>query len=149
MFPLRNKLGLAKASPFFSESQLQPQEEFMGLDQYASTYLSDGYIENDVFYWRKHSQLQAFMQEKWDRLNSEKEASEFNVSPLRLTKEDILDLKRRLVFGIMPRSEGGFFFGHQWQDQTSEEYKEQDLKFCEWALKKIDEGLPVYYQCWW
>ncbi len=123
----------------------------MGLDQYASNILSDGeepndqHIEAEDFCWRKHSQLQAFMQEKWDKKNPN---IEFNLQPLRLTKEDILDLKSRITFGIMPRSDGGFFFGHQFQDEASQEYKEQDLKFCNWALEEIERGSPVYYECW-
>ena len=146
MFPPEKQTGVVERQPLFWCKSKTLMERQMGLDQYASNSLEDGYVENDIFYWRKHSQLQAFMQEKWDHLNS---GEEFNIAPLRLTKEDILDLKKRLLFGILPRSEGGFFFGHQFQDEASERYREQDLKFCEWALEQIDDGLPVYYQCWW
>jgi hypothetical protein len=49
----------------------------------------------------------------------------------------------------MPESGGGFFYGHQFQDESANEYYEQDLKFCEWAKQTMKEGDHVYYDCWW
>ncbi len=125
----------------------------MGLDQYASNFLSDGdqpnqqHISESHFTWRKHSKLHQFMTDIW--VANGGDADEFNCQPLKLTKENIIDLQRRIKLGILPQSNGGFFFGHQWQDEASQEYREQDLEFCEWALDQFDQGLPVYYDCWW
>jgi hypothetical protein len=48
----------------------------------------------------------------------------------------------------MPESEGGFFYGHEVQDESEQEYREQDLEFCDWALKQIEQGREVVYHCW-
>ena len=45
--------------------------------------------------------------------------------------------------------DGGFFWGHQFQEESMKEYKKIDLKFCKDALKWIKEGKEVWYDCWW
>ena len=45
-------------------------------------------------------------------------------------------------------AEDGFFWGQQFQEESMKEYKEQDLQFCEEALKWLEEGKQVYYECW-
>ena len=49
----------------------------------------------------------------------------------------------------LPESEGGIFLGHQFQDESAKQYKEQDLEFCKEALKWLDEGKEVFYECSW
>ena len=73
----------------------------------------------------------------------------FNGQTLLLTKEDILNLQQVLLNDNLPESEGGFFFGHQFQDESAKQYKEQDLEFCKEALKWLDEGKEVFYECSW
>jgi hypothetical protein len=41
------------------------------------------------------------------------------------------------------------FYGHQYQDMTLEEYREDDLRFCDEAMKAIERGETVIYSCWW
>tara|TARA_R100001463_G_scaffold83624_1_gene138162 strand:+ start:1599 stop:2006 length:408 start_codon:yes stop_codon:yes gene_type:complete len=135
----------------------------MGLDQYAFSAPepltvevdSDGRFEikgvhGEEFQWRKHAQLQAFFE---DEILSEMLTplvdGEFNCNPVQLTLRSILRLEHMVKMDHMPHSQGGFFFGHQFQDESAAEYKEQDLKFCKWAKQTIKEGDYVYYDCWW
>jgi len=137
----------------------------MGLDQYASarkgepttkeeTYtvtLADGTKEERIEYinewadsyelcdWRKHPNLQGFMEARWDG------EGEFNSNAvLELTLEDIDELEEAVNSADLPDT-GGFFFG----GDSSEYYKEQDLEFCKDARKALADGYTVVYSSWW
>ena len=72
----------------------------------------------------------------------------FNCIPLYLD-EDILEQLQELVEkDELPECEGGFFWGHQFQDESAKEYKKQDLEFCKWAIDATRNGHSVYYKCW-
>lgn len=115
----------------------------MGLDQYA--FIREKDTEPD-FYWRKHAKLHKFMEQIWhDELGRQEE---INCQELILTKDMLTNLKECLEKKTLPQSEGGCFFGHQWQDESSEEYHEQDMKFCNDALTAIENGQQVVYSCW-
>lgn len=76
------------------------------------------------------------------------DAKSFNCVDLALTTDDIQALQALLDANDLPTSEGGFFFGHQWQDEAATEYKEQDLKFCKWAAAVLETRQQVLYSCW-
>lgn len=117
----------------------------MGLDQYAH---SADNAQNPEFIWRKHAKLQAFMETLYyDRAGAD--AASFNCVDLALTEEDIKALEALVTTNNLPTSEGGFFFGHQWQDESAEEYRDQDLKFCKWAKTVLETRQQVIYSCWW
>ena len=46
-------------------------------------------------------------------------------------------------------SDGGFFYGHQFQDESVKHYREDDLAFIEAAKSAIKEGKQIVYSCWW
>jgi len=135
----------------------------MGLDQYAFSAPepltvevdSDGRFEikgvhGEEFQWRKHAKLQAFFEnEILSEMLTPLVDGDFNCNPVPITLRSILRLEHMLKMDDMPHSPGGFFFGHQFQSESAAEYKEQDLKFCEWAKQTIKEGDHVYYDCWW
>ena len=122
----------------------------MGLDQYAYTRTFDQSKDNVQyeFIWRKHAQLQTWMEDLFTRVNCAP-AEDLNCGELELTLDDIAKLERDLQDRALPRSEGGFFFGHQFQDESAREYREQDLEFCTWARNSLRSGKRVFYSCWW
>jgi hypothetical protein len=123
----------------------------MGLDQYASARkgepttieepytvtLEDGTTEERIEYskewsdsydladWRKHPNLQGFMESKWCG------EGEFNCKDLELTLEDIDELEEAVNSADLP-----------------EYYKEQDLEFCNDARKALADGYTVIYSSW-
>ena len=113
----------------------------MGLDQMA--YSRD---KVDVHMtWRKHPNLQGWMERLWESHGNE---GSFNCIELRLGEEDIKHLKNDIENGTLNGGEDdteGFFFG----DNSDEYYKDQDLRFCDWALAEIEAGREVYYDSWW
>ena len=140
----------------------------MGLDMYAYTVNKEdkddeeciNYTEDYEFEWRKHAKLHQFMHDHYYALVDEgtiEEDSEhveknpmgaFNCIPLYLD-EDILEQLQELVEkDELPESEGGFFWGHQFQEESAKEYKKQDLEFCKWAIEATKLGHSVYYKCW-
>ena len=75
--------------------------------------------------------------------------SDFNCQILWLEEDDILELQKMVESGALPFCPDGFFWGHQFQEESMKEYKELDLKFCKKALQWLDEGKKVWYDCSW
>ena len=130
----------------------------MGLDMYAHTRNQkvdfDKVYEDDYepckhgFYWRKHSRLQTFMARKFEEVNDT--TDDFNGQELVLTKEIISDLRKEIDSDYWESfCSGGFFWGHQFQEQSVKEYKERDKLFCDWALTQLEKGEEVIYVCSW
>jgi len=123
----------------------------MGLDQYA--FKRDANEPKspewqDEFYWRKHAKLQSWMENLFEEKTGQS-SGDLNCGELELSLEDIDRLETLIKSAALPNSEGGFFFGHQFQDETVKEYQDQDLKFCQWAREQLETGHRVYYSCWW
>ena len=143
----------------------------MGLDQYAYVAAKSGQqdefyegaefnqdtreFENktttkprEIMYWRKHPNLQGWMEALWLRKGGSNEGSEwgtnFNGVELELTYEDLEELERAVVHEQLP-STSGFFFG----DDADEYYREQDLQFIKEAKAEIFCGLKVFYNSSW
>ena len=118
----------------------------MGLDQYA-LIRSDTKDENgqwetaELAYWRKHPHLQGFMESLYREKGGTKE---FNCVDVELTLEDIDTLEANVKYDSLPET-GGFFFG----DDSSGDYKEEDLEFCANARRALEDGQTVVYTSWW
>lgn len=119
----------------------------MGLDQYAYIKSNDKDAE-PTFVWRKHAKLQTYMENLWT-VKTGQPADALNCAELELSKADVDVLQRLVETSNLPKSFGGFFFGHQAQDEAAAEYAEYDAQFCEWAEEKIASGETVIYSCWW
>jgi len=117
----------------------------MGLDQFAEFRTEP----TARFYWRKHAALQEYMERLWVDQTG-RPASTLNCEDLHLYKEDIEDLRKAILSGFKDyRSDGGFLYGHEYQDESVKEYRENDLRFCDEAIKAIERGETVIYSCWW
>ena len=101
------------------------------------------------YYWRKHARLQQHMTHLWHNKNGGEEYGFNGGDVLILTKEDILELQHLVETDNLPFCEGGFFWGHQFQEESMREYKKQDLEFCETALEWIEQGKEVWYESSW
>ena len=125
----------------------------MGLDQYAfsaddTEEVKDGNV-NMMFEWRKHAKLHEFMIEVFNKKGGVHEERDFNCNPVELSPEDIDRLEKLIKKKDLPQSEGGFFWGHQFQDESQDEYRDQDLEFCKWARAEFKDNARVFYDCWW
>ena len=123
----------------------------MGLDQYAEarrgepTTDEDGYTyyedSMELAYWRKHPNLQGWMEE----LYREKGGEElFNCVDVELTLEDLDALEQTLDESALPETVG-FFFGVNSDDH----YAEQDREFIREARAAIKQGYRVAYTSSW
>jgi hypothetical protein len=117
----------------------------MGLDQFA--YAADNQ-NHPQFTWRKHAKLQAFMENLFTQRTGQDPAA-LNCGALELSAEDITLLEEMVASNRLPESPGGFFYGHQFQDESAQEYREQDLAFCQWAKTILNTREKVIYSCWW
>ena len=131
----------------------------MGLDQYAhirnkkidfdKVYSDDYKPQRDGFVWRKHARLQTFMQNKFFERNP-KASVDFNCEELIIDKKIIEELRQEIKSGYHQSfCEGGFFWGHQFQEEAVKEYQKQDLEFCDWVLTELEKGNKVVYSCSW
>lgn len=146
----------------------------MGLDQYAMAVMPHkdntdfGWAWSDevqptqgnavtlIAQWRKHPDLQGFMEALWIRKRAEQGdpvepetdgwfAGEviFNCQPIRLTMADLAELERAVNGDELPHTEG-FFFG-----ESQPEDREDDLAFIKKAREAILQDMEVYYDSWW
>ena len=116
----------------------------MGLDQYAEFRKEP----TKTFYWRKHAALQEYMERLWMERTGQSSDS-LNCQDMHLDKEDIEELRKAILSGFKDcRSDGNLFYGHEFQDESAKEYREDDLRFCDEAMKAIERGETVIYSCW-
>ena len=123
----------------------------MGLDQYAHAIDNNGEKE-ELAYWRKHPNLQGFMENLWHEKGcpgrpeepNSMGMSDFNCVPVDLTYEDLDRLERAVNAKELPQTIG-FFFG----DDSDDDYKQEDLEFIQKAREALDAGLTVEYSSWW
>ena len=139
----------------------------MGLDQYATarkgeprtvkseyTYpdkdgvMKEGFEEHlewddtiQLAEWRKHPNLQGWMEELWYEKGGE---GEFNCVELELTLENLDALEATLDEEELPET-AGFFFGGNADDH----YAEADREFIVQARAAIKQGYTVVYSSWW
>ena len=139
----------------------------MGLDQYATarkgeprkvpqtwtTTDADGNEEEVVEYynewddtielaeWRKHPNLQGWMENLWYEKGGE---GEFNCVDLELTLENLDALEATLDEEELPET-AGFFFGGNADDH----YAEADREFIVQARAALKQGYKVFYSSWW
>lgn len=99
-----------------------------------------------LFTWRKHAKLQEFM-ERLLETRTGQSAADLNCAELELQPEDIATLQAMVERGELPESPGGFFYGHQFQDESASEYRELDLQFCQWARTILRIRQKVFYSC--
>ena len=123
----------------------------MGLDQYATARRGEGTIDEDGYtyykdsielaYWRKHPNLQGWMEDLWLTKGGE---GEFNCVDLELEIEDLDLLEQSLDESALSETVG-FFFGANSDDH----YAEQDREFIREARAAIKQGYTVVYNSWW
>ena len=110
--------------------------EHKGFDEYLEW---DDSIE--LASWRKHPNLQGWMQELYYEKGGE---GEFNCVDLELTLEDLDALEATLDEEELPETVG-FFFGSNADDH----YAEADREFIREARAAIKKGYTVVYSSWW
>lgn len=126
----------------------------MGLDQfaYAAAKENDNVNRREIAYWRKHPNLQGWMERLWIEKgkpggsSNQEEAwgSGFNGIELELTWQNLEMLEQDILNGSLP-STTGFFFG----DPKDKYYQEYDLNFVHEAKAEIFCGLKVFYNSSW
>lgn len=121
----------------------------MGLDQYA--YIAskansswDDDTKQDLAYWRKHPNLQGWMQKLF--IEKGGECDTFNGVELELTWDDIDKLEKDIKSGVVSNmNTTGFFFGNPSDDY----YHAYDLEFCINAKTELFLGRKVFYNSSW
>ena len=114
----------------------------MGLDMYAiKTHPGDA--DEELFYWRKHPNLQGWMYDLHKNRGCTCTEGEFNGVRVRLNLEDINQLEKDVNDNNLPHTEG-FFFSH-----SVPEDKVRDLEFIKLAREALAQGCGVYYDSWW
>ena len=123
----------------------------MGLDQYGIARKGqpqtdeEGYTfyedEIELAYWRKHPNLQGWMQELYYEKGGE---GDFNCVDVELTLDDLDDLEESLDEKALPETVGFFFGGN-----ADDHYAEADREFIVAARAAIKQGYTVVYSSWW
>lgn len=128
----------------------------MGLDQYAyvaSKAGDDWNNHQEISYWRKHPNLQGWMERLWIEkgypglpAGSNNFDHTFNGVEVELTWDDIDKLEKDIKSGqVSELGTTGFFFGNPSDDY----YREHDLEFCVNAKAELFLGRKVFYNSSW
>ena len=132
----------------------------MGLDQYAyiASKANEDYTNwQEISYWRKHPNLQGWMERLWlkklgipanasDQFIEDKIPGSFNGVELELTWDDIEQLEQDIKSGDMAAlGTVGFFFG----EASDYYYREKDLEFCRNARAELFLKRRVFYNSSW
>lgn len=130
----------------------------MGLDQYAyiAAKAGDDYTNHqEISYWRKHPNLQGWMEQLWIEKNrpgaygtgqDNEFVVDFNGVEVELTWEDVDRLEKDIKSGVVSElNTTGFFFG----DPSDEYYRDHDLEFCVNAKAELFLGRKVFYNSSW
>ena len=114
----------------------------MGLDQYVFAVPPNHPRDepaHELFYWRKHADLQGWMEALYRSKGGE--AKQFNCQEVELTSEDIDRLERE--HGSLDTTTG-FFFGSSMQSDI-----EDTNSFIELAREQLNQGNTLFYTYWW
>lgn len=128
----------------------------MGLDMWcyaipeqdAGHKLTDVKITKDIHkeelhYWRKHHDLHGWMENLYRSKGGDEDS--FNCTNVRLTEEDLDNLKKDILEKKLPYTTG-FFFG---DNPPDEETIADDMVFIVKAREAIARGMAVFYDSWW
>jgi hypothetical protein len=116
----------------------------MGLDQYVfavpPNHPPDEPV-NELFYWRKHADLQGWMERLWRKKQNPDPDASMNCKEVELTLDDIAQLE--LVYNQLPRTTG-FFFGrsHDHDDRAT-------ANFITLAKASLQDGNKLFYTADW
>ena len=136
----------------------------MGLDQYAylrnkdsklNGTITDEDYSNIKYEWRKHARLQVFMRNLHREKNPDAHKGSFGLgfnleNNLELNLEDLEKLNEAIknkYYNFF--ADDGYFWGQQFQEESCEENKSQDLNFVKWARQELKDGNKVFYSCSW
>ena len=106
--------------------------------------ITDEAPKKEFMYWRKHNALHSWMENLYRAKGGTAES--FNCIPVRLTKEDLLELIADAKAHKL-QSATGFFWGIHYD--YNDEIANEDIEFAHKALAEIDKGYAVYYDSWW
>jgi hypothetical protein len=112
----------------------------------------------EIAYWRKHPNLQGWMERLWLKklgipisdeqrfIEGKYPTEDFNNVELELTWEDIEQLEKDIKSGAMAKlNTTGFFFG----SPSDNAYYQEDMEFVKRAKTEIFCGLKVFYNSSW
>ena len=98
-------------------------------------------LDRDFFYWRKHHDLQGWMEKLYNERGGSRE---FNCVCIKLSEADLNNLEKAVLDAKLPYTKG-FFFG----SRNTKRYAGDDLRFIRMARKAISEGYDILYSSWW
>lgn len=149
-------MGLDQSVVLVEESKscgTEDKESYYGLEGWIP---SDDPGDPDKFYWRKHARLQVFMAKQYEKQNpGEQHDSElghlgFNCKAVFITKDILDELEKAIDSKYYDYfASDGYFWGHQFQEEQVENYKDQDKEFLEWARDQIMNKKNMVYTCSW
>lgn len=115
----------------------------MGLDQILIARKEDE--EKKIGSWRKHANLQGYMQDLAVSKGIVKRVDDFNCVDLELETEDIETLLGVIESDDLKETHG-IFFGSSYGNQAE---RDEDRSFFADAVLHRKDGWRIVYSCWW
>ena len=95
----------------------------------------------EFFYWRKHPYMHGLMESIYREKGGDAES--FNCVPVQITEDDLERIAAHVIDETLPKTQG-FFFG-----ESSEEDRDDDIRFLSEAREAISSGYTIWYNSWW
>lgn len=115
----------------------------MGLDMHFKS-VSNG-ISEEICYFRKHADLNGFLQELWLEKHPDKSPDDFNCTDFRITKEILNKLKK---FVNTPDNSRKTYCGFFWGQSDSDKW-ERTRELLEEIERRIKNRERIIYYAWW
>jgi hypothetical protein len=120
----------------------------MGLDMWVEAHPHDEQEVVEIASWRKHNRLHGWMHALHISKGHDPDEFNFNLVPVPLSIENILDLEHDVRADKLPAT-GGFFFGEDSYGDFRPEYDKLDKEFIKDAKAYLKKGWKIFYNSSW
>ena len=116
----------------------------MGLDMYFNARNKDGKQDETIYYFRKHSDLNGWLQDKWLEEDYTRDPEDFNCDMLQITEDIVNELEEYINNGKFERYSGFF-----WGQSTLYDWEETKENLIPILREYLREGYEIYYSANW
>jgi len=141
-----NIMGLDQFAYRIKKDEIQEDVDFSTEKFNEETSEYESFVEKEeIHYWRKHPAMDWWMKELYESKGGEDPS--FNCVNVKVSEEDLLELQRDIKNNsLSSHFEEGFYF---FEDEYTDELKDDDLEFISKGLEAYSKGYEIYYSSWW
>lgn len=138
-------MGLHQSAGIYGKQYIDSMKDSDG-----NIYSFNGY---GPYTWTKHARLHIFMRDAYHRQNQDAKPEKIHYfTKVSLDLEDLKRLEKAInnqFRDYFCNANDGAYFAHQYQEESANDYKEQDIEFVKYAALEIKKGNEIVYDSSW